>query len=273
MNRFLLGLFLALALVVGPPAATSAGVDVPDRFCYNWGFLNNTSVDADGLQARLASIQVIGEVYTGSWNPFGDPLPGSGYNPKTDSYLLAFSGGPAYTGDLVYLGFCTDAAMGRTSSATSAPLIWQMGGAQATPAPLFLGVRWTWVGLNSVQIQIFNDTPVAMTLLTANLLDPGEALPLGDLTGEITAGLPLLQELLAEPLALPAGSMAAFSYPISASAATASGNAAVATWLSDQPLVLEAVAVADDDPGNQTSLIAQARAPLRYYLPVLLRSQ
>lgn len=258
MNRLLLGLYLALVLVIGPSAATPTRAEAPDRFCYNWGFLNNTPVDADGLRARLASIQTVGEMYTGLWNPFGAPLPVSGYNPKTDSYLLAFDGGPAYAGDLIYLGFCTGAATVRSAGTGDSPLTWQVGSQQAAPAPLFLGVRWTWVGRSGVQIQIYNDNPLAITLLTANLLDPGEALPLDDLTQDVVPGLSPLQDLLAEPLALPAGSMATFTYT-------------AAPWLADQPLVLEAVAAADDDPGNLTSLIAQARAPLQFYLPVLLR--
>ena len=110
MSRFLTRFALvgALVLVLGPPAGLPAHAGGQSPFCYNVDFANNTSEDATGLLAQFGGIQHVDEVYTGGWNPFGAPTPASGYDLQTDAYTLEFTGGPAYTGDTVHAGLCTD---------------------------------------------------------------------------------------------------------------------------------------------------------------------
>jgi hypothetical protein len=267
MNRYLLGLTLALLLLLGPPRPLqTAAAESPGRFCYAWGLLNNTGVDADGLQARFKGVQTISSVYAGSFNPFGEPLPSSGYNPKSDSYFLQFEGGLAFAGDPVTLGFCTASATARAGS-DAWPVSWWEAGSPSAPAPRLVGIRWVWDGGAGALIDLYNDQSDPLTIMMANLLDPGEALALDDLTGDVVRGLPVLAELISEPLPLAGNGLVSLSYPPPVSVTRSESSALLG---SNQPLVLEVVALADDDPGNLTTLYIQAVAPARVYLPTLL---
>ena len=75
------GTAFALSRPDSPPTrALSPGVILqPNRYCYNWDFLNNTGDDANGLRIRLAGIQTVTDIYTGTLNTFGEPDSGSGY--------------------------------------------------------------------------------------------------------------------------------------------------------------------------------------------------
>lgn len=275
MIRFLAGLALIAALVLGPPLALApVHADAPPRFCYNWGFLNSTAEDATGVVLHFGGNQAASAFYTGPWNPFGDPAPGSGYNPKTDTTTLTFSGGPAYTGDLVHLGLCTVSPTLRTSNREGTPLAWQVpAGTRVPPDPLFVGLRWTWAGRDGLQVELHNDQTVDVTLFTAFLLNPGTMLPLEDLIPITVDGLPPLHEFIAEPTVLPAGAMISFSYPPSISSAGAEANSGIDAFSPDQPLLLAVTLAADDDPGNTAHLYAQALSPLGLYLPMMLRNK
>ena len=135
-------------------------------------------------------MQSIHATYAGSLNPFGDPLPSAATtrNPTPTSWSSA-AVRPTWE-TTVGIGFCTDSALARTGSPTP-PVSWWQGGAQIVPAPLFIGVRWTWVGTDG-QIQLFNDQPGAVTILSATVLDPGAdaVLALEDLTPEAPPGCP-----------------------------------------------------------------------------------
>ncbi len=273
MNRTVAHLALALAILLALPLAASASAaGAPDRFCYTWGFLNNTSQDADGLQASFRGIRSIGETYAGVWNPFGAVLSGSGYDPKADAYTLIFGGGPAYTGDTVYIGFCTAAAGVRAAPPGATPtILWRAGGTPLAEAPLFIGVRWAWNGGAGGQVQLFNDQADAVTLMSVNLLDPGAgaALALEDLTQEGVAGLPIMQELAADPIPLAAGDTTTLAF----SAATAAGMRAQApaATISPRPLILELVIASDADPGNTARLYVETSTPVSAYLPLMLK--
>ena len=152
MNRFLLRLALVvvLVLVLGPSMLPSAHADGASPFCYNLDFANNTAEDATGLLAHFGGIQRVDDVYIGVWNPFGSPTPASGYDAQTDTYTLVFAGGPAYAGDTVHAGLCTDSpSLQRPTTGNVPPLAWQTAGGRVTPDPLFVGVRWKWSGPNT----------------------------------------------------------------------------------------------------------------------------
>ncbi len=262
MNRPILRLALVVAILLALPfvASTSAADSTAGRFCYVWSFLNSTAADADGLQARFQGVQELNAIYAGSLNPFGDPLPASGYNPKFNSYFLQFAGGTIYAGDQAGIGFCTGSSSARTGGTTT-PASWWLGSTAVEPAPLLIGARWIWSSSMAGQIQLFNDRSEALTLLSASLLDPGgggAALALDDLTQDAAAGLTVLQELIAEPLSVSAGASTLLSFFSGAGGAS-------------RPLVAEIVYASDGDPDNVARLYMQASTPVPAYLPLVLR--
>ena len=245
----------------------------PSRYCYNWDFLNNTGAEATGLVVRLQGVKAVAEVYTGSANPFGAPDAGSGYDGGTGVYTLSFSGGPANAGDTVHIGFCADVPLLRASDNPSLPpFFWKSGTDRIEPAPIFVGVRWTWAGPTSVQIDLFNDGPADLTIMSVNLYDPDQSLALEDLVPGVVDGLSLIDELITEPELLPAGSLAASGRALVAvgSAGIASPSA-IPVFGGNHPLVLEVVAAAADDPGNVAHIYVQALTPTQVYLPIILR--
>jgi hypothetical protein len=275
MSRFLSGFALvgALVLVLGPPAALPAHAGGASPFCYNLDFVNNTAEDATGLLAKFGAIQRVDEVYTGGWNPFGAPTPASGYDPQTDTYTLEFTDGPAYAGDTVHAGLCTDSpVLQRPATGNVPPLAWQAAGGRVTPDPPFVGIRWTWTGPNTAGVELVNQGSADVTLMTVNLLDPGEPLALEDLIPSVVAGLPILDELITEPTPLAAGgiesSRRAF---VSGTAAAGAGVFGTTASAVNRPVVLEVDYQADDDPGNVGHLYVQALTPSRVYLPMVLR--
>jgi hypothetical protein len=275
MNRFLLRLALVvvLVLVLGPSMLPSAHADGASPFCYNLDFANNTAEDATGLLAHFGGIQRVDDVYIGVWNPFGSPTPASGYDAQTDTYALEFAGGPAYAGDTVHAGLCTNSpVLQRPTTGNVPPLSWQTAGGRVTPDPLFVGVRWTWSGPNTAGIEFFNQGPVGVTLMAVNLLDPSEPLALEDLIPSVVAGLPIIDELITEPMPLAAGGMVS-SRPafVQGAAAAAAGSFGVTASALNRPVVLEVDYQADDDPGNVGHLYVQALTPAWVYLPLVLR--
>jgi hypothetical protein len=274
MSRFLAGLALVVVLVLGPPAPLPAQAGGVSPFCYNLDFLNDTGEDATGLLARFGGIQRVDEVYTGAWNPFGAPTSASGYDPQTDMYTLEYTGGPAYAGDTVHTGLCTDSpVLQRPATANVPPLAWRTAGGPTAPDPLFVGVRWTWTGPDTAGIELFNQGPADVTLMAVNLLDPGEPLVLEDLVPSVVAGLPLIDELITEPTPLAAGGMPssrrAFAPGVVTAAAGPFGTTASAVG---RPVVLQVDFQADDDPGNLGHLHVQALTPsMHVYLPMVLR--
>ncbi len=254
----LIGLLASSALARAPTSSASAPPDFhpPTEYCYAWDFGNNTGYDANGVQLRLAGLQAVDQVYTGTLNPFGDPDPSSGYDAGTNTYRFNFANGFASDSDRVQLGLCANQSQLRLSNLASAS-VWLSGTEPLVPAPLFAGIEFDWLARDQVTVTLVNEQALTLTLDTAIALQPEEPLPLEDLTSDVAQQLPLEAELITEPLTLP---------PL------ASQSFAVSLTALNQPIVVEADLSAEDDPGNTIHLLAQTMVPgWQVFLPVVLR--
>lgn len=229
-------------------------------YCYAGDLTNNTGQDASSLRIRFKGIQSISQVYTGAANPFGSPDPASGYDPGTDVYTLVFSNGVAFDSNLVHIGLCTDQPMLQLAPQPAPPPIsWAVGDQALQPAPLFAGTSWSWLNQTHAQLRLFNSQPVSMTLMELNLLDADTSLALDDLNGDVAGLLPLASVLVSDPETLAPGATRLFDVLFDAP-----------TF--EHPYVLQAVLVAEDDPGNTFSLYSQTTSPPAViYLPIIMR--
>jgi hypothetical protein len=235
-------------------ASTSSTSGKPT--CFSWDFLNNTGQDLDGVRIGLKGIPSITEVYTGTFNPFGAPS-SSGYDAVTDTYNLTFTNGSAAASDLVRLGACADRSSLRLGSPSPA-FYWTLTGTRTLPDPLSAGLSLNWVDQTHVQIDLFNEQAISLTLWSLNVLDPVQKLALEDLGDDIAMLLPLASEVVTDPVTL-------------LPSASQSFNAAV--LLGNHPYVIEAVLSAEDDPGNLIHVLAQSTSPTFYiYLPLTLKN-
>ncbi len=258
----MIGLLVNSALARAPTSLPPASVSAPAAFrppaeyCYTWGFGNNTGYDATGVRLRLAGLQSVSQVYTGTLNLFGDLDPSSGYDAGTDTYRFNFDNGIAYDVDRVQLGLCTDQPQLRLGNLASAA-VWLSGTASLVPAPLFAGIEFNWLDRDQVTVTIVNEQALTMTLETATALQPEVLLPLDDLTPDVAQQLPFVAELITEPLTLPPLASQAFAVQLTSL---------------NQPIVFEAHLSAEDDPGNTVHLLAQTTVPgWQVFLPVILR--
>lgn len=254
----MIGLLTSSALARAPTLSISAPADfrLPAEYCYSWDFGNNTGYDANGVQLRLAGLPVIGQVYTGTLNPFGELDPSSGYDAGTDTYRFNFDNGYAASSDRVQLGLCTDRPQLRLGQVASAAA-WLSGTESLAPAPLFAGIEFDWSARDQVTVTLVNEQALTMTLETAAALQPEVLLPLDDLTPDIALQLPYVAELITEPLTLPPLASQVFAVQLSAL---------------NQPIVFEAHLSAEDDPGYTVHLLAQTAVPgWQVFLPVILR--
>ncbi len=246
-------------------AITNASVlVVPDRYCYNWDFLNNTGLDANGLSIRLAGVVTYSAVYTGAMNPFGAPDPASGYDAGARAYTLIFSNGTALAGTPVQLGLCTDqTVLALDPGGATPPFTWFVDGQPQAAKPPFAGLAWRWLYRTRLQVQLTNDPQVSMTLMTLNLLDGGDKLSLDDLNEQVAAGLPLVGVLAQDPLPLGLGGSTTVDVAFDASTLPEPNH----------PYVLQAVLADDEDPGHVIHLYSQSLSPLAtMYLPVIRRN-
>jgi hypothetical protein len=266
----LASLFLLLGLLVtqgvtaraptSPPVISAssapAAFQPPGEYCYSWAFNNSTGQDASGVHTRLSGIQAPKQVYTGTLNPFGNLDPSSGYDSGTDTYRFNFDNGYASDSDRVLLGLCTDQPQLRLGNVVSAAA-WLSGTTELPPAPLFAGIEFNWLDRDQVTVNIVNEQATTMTLDVANALQPEVLLPLGDLTPDVALQLPLVAELITEPLTLPP--LAAQSFGVQLTAL-------------NQPIVFEAQLSREDDPGDVVQLLAQTTVPgWQVFLPIILR--
>ncbi len=256
---------LLLALLVAPGAAAHEPVaraptsppvfQPPSRYCYSWDFNNSTGLDATGVQLHLSDIQTPTEVYTDTLDPFGDPDPSSGYDPGTNTYRLNFGNGVAYNSDRVQLGLCTDQAHLRLDPVDGA--LWFSDTTPLAPAPLFAGIEFNWLARDQVTVNIVNEQDTTMTLDSAIGLQPDVWLPLTDLTPDIAQQLPLVTELITEPVTLPPLAFQSFDVQLAAL---------------NQPIVFEVSLSREDDPGDVVDLLAQTTVPgWQVFLPIVLR--
>jgi hypothetical protein len=253
----MIGLLVNSALARAPtsPVAAPTTFRPPDEYCYAWGFGNNTGYDVNGVRLRLDGLQSITQVYTGTLNPFGDLDPSSGYDGGTASYRFNFDNGYASDSDRVQLGLCARRSQLRLSTLASAA-IWLSGTAPLEPAPLFAGIEFDWQARDQVTVKIVNEQATTLTVESAVALQSEVLLPLDDLTPDIAMQLPLVAELITEPLTLPP--LAAQSF-------------AVQLTTLNQPIVFEAHLSTEDDPGNSVHLLAQTLVPgWQVFLPVIL---
>ena len=250
----------------------------PPPNCYTWGFLNNTDQDANDLHLRMTGVVNLTSVYTGTMNPFGLP-DSSGYDPITQTYHLDFSNATAGTGEQVMLGFCSSASEVHLDvPRDTPPFYWSLDGQALQPAPLFVGVKWNWQDASHVQITLENSNGITLTLMSLNLLEPGVALPLEDLSDEIAAMLPMTSELAPDVQVLAPGGSLVFDVAPPTALARPNFTFAPAASFAEaalqpmQPYVLQALLAAEDDPGNVVYLVSQSNSPpLFLFMPVLRR--
>ena len=239
----------------GSAVAAPPGFQLPGEYCYSWDFNNSTGDDATGVQVRLSNIQTPTEVYTDTLNPFGDPDPSSGYDAATHTYRFHFGNGLAYDSDRVLLGLCTDQAQLRLDQTFGTA--WLSDTTVLTPTPLFAGIEFDWQARDQVTVTIVNEQAVTMTLESANALQPDVWLPLTDLVPDIAAQLPLVSELITEPVTLPPLASQTFDVQLDAL---------------NQPIVFEVRMSPEDDPGDVVHLLAQTFVPgWQVFLPIVLR--
>jgi hypothetical protein len=254
----LISLLVTSALARAPtaPVAAPAAFRPPVEYCYTWNFGNNTGTDATGVSLRLAGLQAINQVYTGTLNPFGDLDPSSGYEPGTGTFRLNFDDGTAFDSDRVQLGLCANRSQLRLSHLASSAA-WLSGTTPLAPAPLFAGIEFDWQARDQVTVTIVNEQALTMTLETAVALQPEVLLPLDDLTPDVALQLPLVGELITEPLMLPPLAVQSFAVPLAAL---------------NQPIVFEAHLSTEDDPSNSVHLLAQTTVPgWQVWLPIIMR--
>jgi hypothetical protein len=260
---------IALSVATGSPSAHAIAV-TSGRYCYNWDFLNNTPQDANDLHFTLAGVSQVGSWYTGAQNPFGLPDASSGYDAAAGVYRANFSGGVALQGETVHIGFCADRPALRVSNA-----LWTVDAAPVAPAPLVVDVSFTQVSPAQVRVTLSNPQSSPLTLLSFNVLDAFDGLPLDDLNGQISAQLSSVGEPLLYPEVLPAGGSKTFDVFLQGAGANMQALAAdVAQAGAIDPshaLVVEAVLAAEDDEGNAVHLFAQMLPPSKQHLPIVLK--
>ena len=120
------------------------------------------------------------------------------------------------------------------------------GTTELPPAPLVAGVEFNWLDRNQVTVNIVNEPATTMTLGVATALQPEVLLPLDDRTPDVAMQLPLVAELITEPLTLPP--LAAQSFDVQLTAL-------------NQPTVFEAQLSREDDPGDVVHLLVQTTVP------------
>ena len=260
-GRLLLAALL-LAFAILPAAGARAQAPAREPFCYSWDFLNDTTEDADGLQAALLGVRQVTSAYVASDNPFGPPLPASGYDGAVDAYRLVFGGGPALDAAPAHIGACTDRATLRMGTAQDGTAFsWTSAGNPVAPSPLFLGMTWTRLATGDLRVTLYNDQDSPRVIWSLSLLYTSDQLSLDDLNADTLSTQPALADLTPEVLTLPAGSSQSFDVPA----------AALLDLPPDAALLLSAEFSTEDDPGDLGHLYAQLLAPLRTHLPLIRR--
>jgi hypothetical protein len=257
---------IALSVATGTPSVHAIAV-TSGRYCYNWDFLNNTPQDTNDLHLSLAGVSQVGSWYTGVLNPFGLPDASSGYDATTDAYRANFSGGVVLQGETVHIGFCSDKPELRVSNA-----LWTIDAASVAPAPLVADVSFTQVNPTQIQVELRNPQSSPLILLSFNVLDAFDGLPLDDLNDQVAAQLASVGEPLLYPEILPPGGSKSFDVLLQGTEAGMQALAAQTGAIDPgHALVVEAVMAAEDDEGNTLRLFAQMLPPSKQHLPLIRR--
>lgn len=195
----LAGLLLAVLLLarsLALPGAAAAQATQPVS-CYAWSFINQTGLDADGLDLDLTGIATVTQVYTGAANPFGPPADA---NAAGSVLTLSFGGEPPTTtvgpSDPVQMGVCAPGAL------QGATFTWRSGGADVPPPLVAPRLAWSWPASDTLHLQVTNGSAVSLTLVALDVLDPGADLSLDDLDAAIASVLPLVAQAITEPVDL-----------------------------------------------------------------------
>lgn len=202
----LAGLLLALLLlarsasVQGAPAQQAAQA----VNCYMWSFMNQTGQDADGLHLDATGIQTVSAVYAGDGNPFGAPAT---VGPAGGGLRLAFTAPPGFPvgpADPLQLGFCAPGAL------QGATFTLRNGNANLPAALQAPGLSWLWTSTSTLGLEVRNAGAVSLTLVAADVLDPGAGISVDELDPSLAAMLPLAAQVISEPVdLLPGASVAA----------------------------------------------------------------
>ncbi|MBI5879982.1 MAG: hypothetical protein HZB53_20225 [Chloroflexi bacterium] len=241
------------------------------RYCTGWEFLNNTSQDVNGLRFRLSGIPTVTSVYTEVYNPFGPTDGSSGYDAGANAYRLNFSGATVDASGMVHVGFCSDSPGLLLDPQAAQPLMWTLTGTQVLSNPLFAGVAWDWPSPPHLRVRVVNAQNISMTLVSVNLLDPGTALALDDLTADGTATAMPVLEMLDAPRDV--GPLADSFFDVFFDLSSGATPPDHAQRLEvNHPYILDIVMESIDDPGNGVHVYAQGLSPpVQLYLPAVAR--
>jgi hypothetical protein len=248
---------------------SQGSVIVDSRYCYNWDFQNTTDQDADDLHIELTGISAVGDVYAGPLNPFTQYT----VTASAGKLTLDFGGGTVIPGDIAHIGLCSPTPLLRLATGGALPPFqWTANGAPLQPSPMFVGLQWSWQDRRNLRVQLFNDQPVTVTLMSLNLLDAGEPLSLDDLSADIANQLPMATEVITEPRTLAPGESSFFDVFFDLTLTGAHVFQPLGSPpASSQPFVLQVEVAAEDDPGNTAHLYAQGLALPLVYMPAVLR--
>jgi hypothetical protein len=149
--------------------------------------------------------------------------------------------------------------------------MWTVDGAAIGPAPLVADVSFTQVNPTQIRVELRNPQPSAMTVLSFNVLDAFDGLPLDDLNGQVAMQLASVGEPLLYPEVLPPGGSKTFDVFLQGAGMQAQAvQAAQAGAIDpDHALVVEAMLAAEDDEGNVLQLFAQMLPPSKQHLPIV----
>jgi hypothetical protein len=226
--------------------------------CYTWDFLNNTGQDATGLVIHLKGIPALTDEYTGVLNPFGPST--SSYDAGTGVLSLVYSGGTASAGDMVQIGICASQAALRLDTALPA-FYWVVTGAPADPAPLFAGLDFNWVDPNHLQVHLYNEQSITLTVISFSAFIPPASLSLDDLNNGVASTLSMVSDQIASPTDMPGASSQTFDILFNQGEVRVPQGA---------PVVLEATLSAQDDQSNLIHLFVQTTQPFaEMFLPVM----
>jgi hypothetical protein len=275
--RHVLGCALILGALVananGAPAAHAA-TEPQGRFCYTWSLRNFTGDDANDLHVRLRGIKAINAAYDETDNPFGQPISTSAYIAATDVYSLSFAGSTAADADQIRVGVCSDANTLRLAEPAADAIYWTKDGTRVAPTPDFLGVMWQWSSPKNLQVQLFNDTPMTMTVTSLWMYDALGELAVNELAPDATTGMQPVVNLSEDVLAIAPNSAQKIDVTFGVADPGANSPEAVSTGyvpLPNQPFVVQVAFAPEDDLSAESSLVVQGFSPLGVYLPVVLK--
>jgi hypothetical protein len=158
------------------------------------------------------------------------------------------------------IGICASQPALRLDTAQPS-FYWVVSGNPVSPDPLFAGMDFNWVDANHLQVHLYNEQSISVTVLSLAVLLPSGPLSLDDLNDGVVSTLPMASEQVTDPLVLAGGASSSFDVFFAA------GGVRVPLGM---PIVLEAVVSTQDDLGDPIHVIAQTDQPFsELFLPAL----